>query len=149
MRTRPIAKALPTLALIALTLISLTLAACSPNSSDRGTPVTTLEQIEGTWSATPERGITMIIGADGSLSGLKVCTPYLSGLTLDPATSELTFEEFVSDSPSCGETGDSDWDDFQDATAGAVTATVIDHELVLNAGTNREIRFVSEPYSTD
>lgn len=137
MHIRPIAQALPTFALIALAL-----AACSPNASDRGTPVTSFEQIEGTWSAVPERGITLVIGADGSLSGNKVCTSYLSGLTLDSAESTLIFEPALSDAIGCGEPGDSDWNEFQEAISGLVPASMIDSQLVFNAGTNREVRLI-------
>ena len=137
MHIRPIAQALPTFALIALAL-----SACSPNASDRGTPVTSFEQIEGTWSAVPERGITLVIGADGSLSGNKVCTSYLSGLTLDSAESTLIFEPALSDAIGCGEPGDSDWNEFQEAISGLVPASMIDSQLVFNAGTNREVRLI-------
>ena len=135
MRSRQIAQTAS-----ALGLMTLALTGCSGSPSVEGTPVTSLEQIEGTWSAVPERGITLIIGADGSLSGTKVCTPYLSGLTLDSDASTLSFEPAVSDAISCGEPGDSDWDEYQTAVTGSVPAAVIDSELVLNAGTNREVR---------
>ena len=127
---------------ISLAIATLALAACSSNSAVEGTPVTSFEQIEGTWSAVPERGITLVIGADGSLSGNKVCTSYLSGLTLDSAESTLIFEPALSDAIGCGEPGDSDWNEFQEAISGSVPASVIDSQLVFNAGTNREVRLI-------
>ena len=126
-----------------LAIATLALAACSSNSAVEGTPVTSLGQIEGSWSAVPERGITLVIGADGSLSGNKVCTSYLSGLTLDSDASTLSFEPAISDAISCGEPGDSDWNEFQEAISRSVPTSVIESELVLNAGTNREMRFIS------
>lgn len=125
-----------------LGIAMLALAGCSSSTPEEVSsapeeapaPTASLGDLVGSWEAVPERGITLSIAADGRVDGVKVCTPFTAVATFDEADQTLTITDFASDAVSCGEPGDSDWEEFTQIVSEPVTLNFATDELTLAGG---------------